>query len=59
MSEINRELQKQNGDLGKVMRKLFPDGPKISEDEADKLREEAEATARRDIGTRTHQGVGG
>ncbi|MDA8119176.1 MAG: hypothetical protein M0Z85_03810 [Gammaproteobacteria bacterium] len=40
MSEISRELLEQQGSMGKVMRKLFPEAPKISEEEANKLREE-------------------
>lgn len=40
VSEISRELLEQQGSMGKVMSKLFPEAPKISEEEANKLREE-------------------
>jgi hypothetical protein len=29
MSEISRELQEQQGDVGAVMRKLFPEAPSL------------------------------
>jgi len=43
MSEISRELMDQQGNMGDVMRKLFPDAPAIDTEEE---RKKAEADAR-------------
>jgi hypothetical protein len=40
MSAISRELQEQQGDMGAVMRKLFPDAPAISTPEEQRKIEE-------------------
>lgn len=40
MSEISRELLEQQGNMSEVMRKLFPEAPKISGEDANKLLEE-------------------
>lgn len=49
MSEMNRELREQHGDMGKVFEKLFPDAPKISDEEAERLRQEEQSKVERKL----------
>lgn len=45
MSEISRELMEQQGNMGDVMRKLFPEAPAI-DTEQERKKAEAEARAK-------------